>query len=885
MNIVWKPLNRRWARGFGLALGFGLAWGFRRWARGFSSKSTASRLRPLASSLQPTAAPTIQLSIGLFVVLFPSLLPGAQLLGRVIDQQTRQPLAARVYLQDDQQQSFFVRSANDAGEAVVYDKTNWINPRSVEKHTTVSAHPFLAALPPGIYTITVEHGKEYLPETRKIELRGPSADVTIELRRWSHLAKDGWYSTDTHIHRRLEELPTIMQAEDLHVAMPLTSWVTKAFLAPSDPTVPTNQPPEGLIRVGPEQVIWPRNTEYEIFSVGERNHTLGALFVLNHRSVLTQGVPPWGPMAQQARQEGALFDMDKLDWPVSMALPAATGAELYELANNHLWRTEFAFRDWNSLTPQFLQPPRGGRSGNERDWISYTLGMYYTLLNAGFPLQPTAGTASGVHPVPVGFSRVYVQLPPGTPFSYEAFLQHLREGHSFVTTGPMLRATVNLTPSGSTLRSASLETGWNVAGSILSEQPLAFAEIVVNGEVVDTIMPKNERTPEQAYRTEFQREVRVPSSGWLVVRAWEDRPDGRVRFAHTAPWWIQIDGHPLRISEPERDYLLQRVDDEIARSAEVVPPAARSEYEAARARFAGLETRPPERQDARPAANPQDLQRWMAIMRRHQFSREEMQRAMAITTEELGNALEATNNHPLMTTPSSGPLQLLPYPGGRHPRIGFLDGAIRPQRDTKLSVFTPWDPTSYVVVDLPEAIFTNLGLTYLAHTHVRTIWEDQGVTLPPLEWQTAEDGTMTLERQLPNGIRFGASAKPEGKQVAMELWLHNGTQQTLSAMRAQVCVMLKGATDFHSQTGTNKRLQGAAVAVHDVAKQRWIVTAWQPIQRAWQNPPVPCLHADPLLPDCPPEQTVRARGLLSFYEGNEIDAEMTRLEAVLGSTR
>ena len=34
---------------------------------------------------------------------------------------------------------------------------------------------------------------------------------------------------------------------------------------------------------------------------------------------------------------------------------------------------------------------------------------------------------------------------------------------------------------------------------------------------------------------------------------------------------------------------------------------------------------------------------------------------------------------------------MLPYPGGRHPRLGFLDGAIRPQRETKVSVFAPWE--------------------------------------------------------------------------------------------------------------------------------------------------------------------------------------------------
>src|SRR5690606_15066236 len=46
-------------------------------------------------------------------------------------------------------------------------------------------------------------------------------------------------------------------------------------------------------------------------------------------------------------------------------------------------------------------------------------------------------------------------------------------------------------------------------------------------------------------------------------------------------------------------------------------------------------------------------------------------------------------------------LKLLPYPGGRHPRIGFLDGAIAPQRGTKASIFAPWEGGGYAVLDVP----------------------------------------------------------------------------------------------------------------------------------------------------------------------------------------
>jgi hypothetical protein len=112
----------------------------------------------------------------------------------------------------------------------------------------------------------------------------------------------------------------------------------------------------------------------------------------------------------------------------------------------------------------------------------------------------------------------------------------------------------------------------------------------------------------------------------------------------------------------------------------------------------------------------------------HNYSREEIMQVTGLAPDSLDRALLEWNISP-KTKPLAEvdpPIFVLPYPGGRHPRIGFLDGAIDPQRETKLSIFTPWDPGSYVVLDAPEALWSNLGLTYLAHTHIDTIWDKQG---------------------------------------------------------------------------------------------------------------------------------------------------------------
>src|SRR5262249_45280886 len=130
------------------------------------------------------------------------------------------------------------------------------------------------------------------------------------------------------------------------------------------------------------------------------------------------------------------------------------------------------------------------------------------------------------------------------------------------------------------------------------------------------------------------------------------------------------------------------------------------------------------------------------------------------------------------------PLEVLPYPGGRHPRIGFLDGAIRPRRESKISVFTPWAGGGYVVVDVPEAIWSGHGnsreLLYLAHTHVPTKWDKQGIDLARLEWNRVASGDLSVVRSLPDGVSFGAKVMATQDAVHMELRITNGTRNALS---------------------------------------------------------------------------------------------------------
>ena len=281
--------------------------------------------------------------------------------------------------------------------------------------------------------------------------------------------------------------------------------------------------------------------------------------------------------------------------------------------------------------------------------------------------------------------------------------------------------------------------------------------------------------------------------------------------------------------------------------------------------------------------NDQELRYWLANMAAHEFTPVEMSAATGMRTEEIAAAMKRLDIRGEVREPKDS-LLVLPYPGGRHPRIGFLEGAIRPQRETKISVFALWKDGGYAVADVPEAIWVQTGdkpreLLYLAHTHVPTMWDKQNITLEPLEWTRERDGSFRMERKLPNGVTFGTLVKPVPTEVRMEMWLTNGTREPLKGLLVQNCVMLKALRGFEQQTADNKVIQKPYVACRNGAGDKWIISAWEPCVRPWGNPPCPCLHSDPQFSDCDPGQTVRLRGWLSFYEGKDIAAEFKRIEA------
>lgn len=509
----------------------------------------------------------------------------AQVRGTIIDADTGRAVAARLTIRDADGKWYFPKPAVPEGTAIEYKRQ--VSPTSLEMHTTLSAYPFVVEVPPGKYQFHVERGKEYMPVDREVVVGEEAVEVKLTLTRWINMAKQGWYSGDVHLHRALDEVPNLVLAEDLNVAFPLSHWVTTAETGPiKGNRIPSAVPAPEPILVDATHLIYPLNTEFEIFTIGKRPHTLGAVLILGQRTIVDEGVPPVGKVAKQAHAEGAYLDLEKHSWAWSPTIVPVMQVEFFELANNHCWPSEFAFHSWTlDMKGDYMGLETNDKGFTEWGWIDFGFKTYYAFLNCGLKLRPTAGTGSGVHPVPAGFGRVYVEVEE--PFTVKRWLDGLNAGRSFVTTGPMLRTQVNGRPDGEGIRSEGPQR-LKITGRAESAAPLDRIEIIVNGDVRHTLKPDNKPTENKAFISEIDQEIMADRTCWVAVRAFEQHPQKRIRFAHGSPIHIEIGGKPIRPKPAEVEYFISRVQREIDRNTGVLNAPALEEHQTALRFYKGL---------------------------------------------------------------------------------------------------------------------------------------------------------------------------------------------------------------------------------------------------------------------------------------------------------
>jgi hypothetical protein len=379
-------------------------------------------------------------------------------------------------------------------------------------------------LPKGAATVKVFKGPEYRVGVATIDITASEkVEYTIFLTRWTNMPERGWYSADDHLHvpRPSAELnPAIsqmMRAEDIHVANLLQMGKVENFeIAPQ-----YAHGSEGHYQAG-----------HFILAAGQENprtHFLGHTITLG---------------ASTARHNLDHYLIYRLLWETTAAEGGLNGfAHAY--APNGM---SLAAHDGMAVVAphdllHFMEVLQFNRSGYE---------AWYELLALGFRVTPTAGTdyPCADQSLP-GHERFYTKVEG--PFRYASWLDGVRQGRTFVTTGPIVEFHVNGMEIGEeifVLTEASVEITGKATFDVTRDD-LAFLELVQNGEVVERFSRVG-----GANKIEFVTKRTVDESSWFALRGYGTRVEnsfGRpLHFnsfkpssnVHTAPIYVTLTDRP-----------------------------------------------------------------------------------------------------------------------------------------------------------------------------------------------------------------------------------------------------------------------------------------------------------------------------------------------------
>jgi len=407
----------------------------------------------------------------------------------------------------------------------------------------------------GKYAYEIERGPEFSMASGSFEVGDDKPQrVTAPIERLVDLAAEGWWSGELHVHRPLEQIELLMQAEDLHVAPVITWWNNRNLWAE---------------RPQPEKLLtqFDATRFYQVMG-GEDEREGGALLFFNLSAPLaitgaSREYPSPMKFLAEARQDAeAWVDIEKPFWWDVPVWLASGQVDSVGLANNHMCRDRmYESEAWGKpRNTARLPAPRGNGF--------WTQEIYYHILNSGLRVPPSAGSASGVLPNPVGYNRVYVQL--GNTLRYEKWWEGLRAGRSFVSNGPLLRCRANGQWPGHVFSAvAGQELTLKLDAAIASRDPITAIEIIKNGRVERSV------PWEEGKNSGALGEVKFTESGWFLVRAIADNRK-TFRFASTAPFYVEVGQTKRRISKASAQFFLDWVRERMAR-VRLDDPAQRDE--------------------------------------------------------------------------------------------------------------------------------------------------------------------------------------------------------------------------------------------------------------------------------------------------------------------
>ena len=413
---------------------------------------------------------------------------------------------------------------------------------------------FIAELPEGKYYIQVAKGMEYTPQTFSFTVKsGQENAIDVSIKRWIDMQAQGWYAGDTHTHF-LSDHNALLEAEgeDLNIVSILaTKWgeiITDVTHVTGEAS-PVSKPD----RI----VFYNEETRHNFLGHTILHPIKEPIYPLTWGGAY-EGVangsdyPTMAHQADKAHKQGGMVTWAHLGDPTKGELAVDVALGKIDSLDVFTWRN--AFNRSHALEHRGVDEP------SPVNW-------WYHLLNTGARLSASAGTDKMFNEQVTGSVRTYAYLE-NEKLTYRAWAEAIRQGRTFITTGPMLSFTANGQGIGSAV---TLKEGDEIElnAEVYAPHDRFFwdrFEIVHNGEVIAS--HKNAKGKD---RVKLTIRVKPTSSSWFAARVYDTKDEvlaesGRLKnpsMAHTSPIYVDIPGSKIW-SKESADFLKAECDKAIA---------------------------------------------------------------------------------------------------------------------------------------------------------------------------------------------------------------------------------------------------------------------------------------------------------------------------------
>ncbi|HVO71186.1 MAG TPA: CehA/McbA family metallohydrolase, partial [Aggregatilineaceae bacterium] len=433
----------------------------------------------------------------------------------VIDDETGKPLACRVHFRSPEGIPYQPHGHHDH---LMSDMGTWHLDVGGDVRLGHITYAYIDGrcqgwLPRGEVLVDVACGFEYAPLRTSVQIQPGQRELLLRLKRWTNQNMEGWYSGDTHVHflstpgAHLEA-----QGEGLNVVNLLQSQWGHLFTNTEDFVGRPVSSPDGRTIVYASQE--------------NRQHLLGHLSLLG----LKQPVMPWCSDGPDEAELGGSLETTLSYWADAchgqggtviiphMPMPNGEPAALIATARA-------------DAVEMLAQGP-------------FFHHEYYRYLNGGYRLPLVGGTDKMTAEVPVGLYRTYVHIPPDEEFNFENWCKHLRLGQTFLSSGPILRFTVNGAQIGNMLHLPGNGGTVEVQAEAHSIFPIHTLQIMQEGHIVASV-----DEPRGTDRLVLKTHLRLDHHTWLAARV-GDPADSRAVphfdiwrrgiMAHTSPTYVAV---------------------------------------------------------------------------------------------------------------------------------------------------------------------------------------------------------------------------------------------------------------------------------------------------------------------------------------------------------